>query len=58
MSKFSTEEKDSIRWDALSGRNYRALSPSGDFTEHLLPLAKDTSGKGERRANFAKEWQG
>ncbi len=51
------EGEDSIRWHALSGRDYRALSAGRDFTEHLLPLVKDTSGKGERRANFTKEWQ-
>ena len=49
------EDKDSIRWHALPGRNYRALSSGRGITEHLLPLAKDTSGKGERRANFPKE---
>jgi len=48
MSKFSTEEKVRIVLDGmLSGRDYLALSAGRDFTEHLLPLAKDTSGKGK-----------
>ena len=43
------EGEDSIRWHALSGRDYRALSAGRDFTEHLLPLAKDTTGEGGKK---------
>ncbi len=57
MSKFSTEEKVRI---VLDGMRYPEgitglCQASRHFTEHLLSLAKDATGEGERRAYFTEE---
>jgi len=54
---YRSEGKDSIRWDALSRRNYRALSAGRHFTKDLMSLAKDAIRERERRAYLPKKWE-